>query len=178
MEFIRQKKQKTLNVRKMRKLDEKKFGEKRFHLSKLHFYRIGKAQNMPVVASRLVRFPVELDQPQIRDRIATIAKNLVPLHFQSNQLIEANSPRLSKQIIPIKIDRHRISQIQCRIRLKINGFKQCNNYLAIQILFCRQRFGTLLSPMVRFFPSFLLLGQFSAFLLINRLFVFNNYFKY
>ena len=30
------------------------FGEKRFHFSKLHLYQMKKAQNMPVIADRLV----------------------------------------------------------------------------------------------------------------------------
>ena len=58
MRFIWQKKkQKTLNVGKIRKYDEEKVlfsRKKRFQLSKLHLYQIGKAQNMPVIAGRLV----------------------------------------------------------------------------------------------------------------------------
>ena len=58
MRFIWQKKkQNTLNVGKIRKYDEEKVffsREKRFQLSKLHFYQIRKDQNMPVVAGRLV----------------------------------------------------------------------------------------------------------------------------
>ena len=50
------KKQKTLNVGKIRKYDEEKvfFFGKNVQLSKLHLYQIGKEQNMPVVAGRLV----------------------------------------------------------------------------------------------------------------------------
>ena len=66
MRFIWQKKkQKTLNVGKIRIYDGDKvffvffFRKKRFHLSKLHLYQIGKAQNMPMVAGRLVAFSSE-----------------------------------------------------------------------------------------------------------------------
>ena len=52
------KNEKILNVGKIRKYDEEKMFffsvKKRSHLSKLHLYEIGKAQNMPVVAGRLV----------------------------------------------------------------------------------------------------------------------------
>ena len=57
MRFIWGKKQKTLNVGKIRKYDEEKvvfFRKKRVQLPKLHLYQIGKEQNMPVVAGRLV----------------------------------------------------------------------------------------------------------------------------
>ena len=46
-----------LHVGRFRKFDEERgefSGEKRFHDIKLHLYQIGKAQNMPKVAGRLV----------------------------------------------------------------------------------------------------------------------------
>ena len=55
------KNQRTLNVRKIRNYDGERvfFQEtKRFHLFKNLPYKNGKAQNMPVVASRLVCFIV------------------------------------------------------------------------------------------------------------------------
>ena len=54
-------KQKLLNFGKIENMMKKKcffFEEKTFHLSNLHFQRIGKAQNMPVVADRLGRLVV------------------------------------------------------------------------------------------------------------------------
>ena len=49
-----------MNIGKITQYDEEKVflfsRNKRFHLLKLHLYRIGKAQNMPVVAGRLVIF--------------------------------------------------------------------------------------------------------------------------
>ena len=64
MRFIWQKKkEKTLNIGKIRKYDEDKVffsTKKRYHLSNLHLYQIGKAQNIPVVAGRLVTITLKL----------------------------------------------------------------------------------------------------------------------
>ena len=57
MRFSSQKNQETLNVGKIRNCDEERvlFREKNcFHLFKSLLYKNGKAQNMPVVAGRLV----------------------------------------------------------------------------------------------------------------------------
>ena len=50
--WAKKKKQKTLNVGKIRNYGEEEVfsREKRFHLLKLHLYQIGKAQKMPVKA--------------------------------------------------------------------------------------------------------------------------------
>ena len=55
MRLFRRKNEKNMSARKVEKYDgECFFRGKRSHLSKLHLYKIGKAQNMPVVASPLV----------------------------------------------------------------------------------------------------------------------------
>ena len=41
-------------------MQENFFKEKRFHLLKLHLYQTGKAQNMPVVAGRLVEDVIQV----------------------------------------------------------------------------------------------------------------------
>ena len=51
VKFFRLKIKKFLNLEKLERMSTLK--EKRFHLKK-HFYQNGKAQNMPVVVSRLV----------------------------------------------------------------------------------------------------------------------------
>ena len=61
MKFFGQK-QKYLNAGKIREYYDKKvffWGEKRFHLSKLHRYQFGKAQIMPVVAGRFFLFELK-----------------------------------------------------------------------------------------------------------------------
>ena len=50
------KKQKTSNIGKSRKYEKFFSRKKRFHLLKLHLHQIGKAQNMAVLAGRLVDF--------------------------------------------------------------------------------------------------------------------------
>ena len=60
MKFISQKKNRKLwTLEKLENMMKKKCffsRKKRFHLSKLHLYQIGKAQNMRVEAGRLVQF--------------------------------------------------------------------------------------------------------------------------
>ena len=56
MRFFGKKNQGTLNVGKISTYDEERllFREKSFHFFKSFLYKNGKAQNMPVVAGRLV----------------------------------------------------------------------------------------------------------------------------
>ena len=57
------KNQKILKNGKVRKYDEESVfsRKKRFHLLKSLFYKNGKAQNMPVVAGRLINKPTEFN---------------------------------------------------------------------------------------------------------------------
>ena len=57
MFFWQKKNRKHQTLKKRENMMKKKcvfFSKKRFHLSKLHLYQIGKVQNIPVVAGRFV----------------------------------------------------------------------------------------------------------------------------